>query len=69
MNDLEIVDSYEQCVLSTEQWKEEIFLNIADYLTEDETGEAKSILLDAPRVRKLAEWLAVWLAQHEEKEE
>ncbi len=64
MNDISI-ESEGGFVISTEQWNGDLFLTIADGA--DVAYEAKSILLDVPRVRKLAEWLAVWVIKQEEK--
>lgn len=63
MNDIFIVNDNDR-VVYTEQWNGDLFLTIAD--GEGEAYEAKSILLDTAQVRKLAEWLSVWVLRQED---
>lgn len=64
MNEL-VIENDAGFVLQTEQWDGDVFIVVADGPPADK-WESKSILLDVPRVRQLVEWLAVWLAQHED---
>lgn len=64
VNDIAI-ESDGGSVVSTEQWDSQLFLTIADGVGIE--YEAKNILLNLAQVRRLAEWLAVWVVRHEEE--
>lgn len=67
MNDI-FIESAGGFVISTEQWNGDLFINIASSADPEDAGDSKSILLDVARVRKLAEWLTVWVLKQEEME-
>jgi len=64
MNDI-YIENANGIVVNTEQWNGDLFLTIAD--GPEIAYEAKSILLNVAQVRKLAEWLSVWVLKQEEE--
>lgn len=66
MNDI-VIESAGGFFISTEQWNGDLCIAIASSTDPADQYDGKSICLDLPRVRKLAEWLSVWVLKQEEK--
>lgn len=66
MSELEL-ESAGGFVLLTEQWGDELWLGIYASFDKEDAYDGKSILFDAARVRKLADWLSAWLAEKEDR--